>query len=153
MIDDYSERPSESTEIERKLEKRTNSPEVYEVRDAETVDARQTYQEKKRVWRSYNAIWFVVGIIVALLAFRFIFELTDANPYNSFVQLIYTLSYPFAGPFESIFGITTVSRSTFDWSSLVAIIVYILIGYALVQLLRIIHPVSHDEVNHPIRTI
>jgi uncharacterized protein YggT (Ycf19 family) len=153
MVDDYTERPFESTEIERKLEQRTNNPEIYEVRDAQAVDARQTYQEKKRVWRSYNAIWFFIGIIVALLGFRFFFELAGANPFNPFVQLIYTLSYPFAGPFETIFGITTVSQSTFDWSILVAIVVYLLIGYALVQLLRIIHPVTRDEVNHRIHTV
>ena len=153
MIDDYTERPTENTEVERRLEKRTENPEVYEVRDAEAVDARPTYHETKRVWRSYNVIWFFVGIIVALLAFRFVFELLGANPYNAFVQMIYTLSYPFAGPFQSIFGVTNVARSTFDWSLLVAIIVYILIGYALVQLLRIIHPTTTDEIRHRVHTV
>jgi uncharacterized protein YggT (Ycf19 family) len=152
MVDDYTERPSESTELERQVT-RTGVPLNEYQKRQEIIDARQTYHEKKAIWRSYNVIWFIVGVIVALLAFRFLFELAGANPFNSFVQLIYTLSYPFAGPFETIFGITTVSRSMFDWSILVAIIVYILIGYALVQLLRIIHPVNQDDVNHRIRTV
>ena len=153
MVDEYKESPSENTQIENRLEKKPTDPEVYEVRDTQTVDSRQTYQEKKSFWRSYHIIWFAIGIITTLLAFRFVFELLGANPYNSFVQLIYTLSYPFAGPFQSIFGITSVAQSTFDWSILVAIAVYILIGYALVRLLRIIRPVTRDDVNHRIHTV
>jgi uncharacterized protein YggT (Ycf19 family) len=156
MIDDYMERPTESNEYE-KHGTRTNIPyahnDVIEPEQPEAIDARQTYQEKKAVVRSYNIIWFFVSIIVALLAFRFVFELLGANPANAFVQFIYALSYPFAGPFRTIFGITNVASSTFDWSIFVAIVVYILIGYALVQLLRIIRPMSRDDVNHRIRTV
>jgi uncharacterized protein YggT (Ycf19 family) len=125
----------------------------YQPMQEEIIDARQPSQERKSVWRSYNAIWFFVGLIVSLLAFRFVFELLGANPYNAFVQLIYTLSYPFAAPFQSIFGITSIAHATFDWSLLVAMIVYFFIGYALVQILRIIHPVTSDDVRHRIRTV
>jgi len=153
MIDEYTKSSSESSEYERQ---RSRTPIPYDdfQKRQEIIDARQTYHEKKTVWRSYHLIWFFVGFIVALLGFRFVFELLGANPYNPFVQLIYTLSFPFAQPFESIFGITSVQQATFDWSILVAIIVYLLIGYALVKLLRIIHPVTTThETNHRIRTV
>jgi len=150
MREDYSQRPTESTSYERQVTRKAIPNNSYQ---PDAIDARQSYQEKKAVIRSYNAIWYFVGLIVAVLAFRFIFELLGANPYSGFVQLIYTLSYPFAVPFQSIFGITSFSRATFDWSVLVAIPVYILIGYALVRLLRIIRPVTPDEVNHRIRTV
>ncbi len=153
MIDDYAERPSESTEYERRRTKTPIPYDQYDVREPDVLDARQTYQEKKAVVRSYNIIWFFVGSIMALLAFRFVFELLAANPANAFVQFIYTLSYPFAGPFRTIFGITNVASSTFDWSILVAIVVYLLIGYALIQLLRIIRPMTPQDVNHRIRTV
>src|SRR6266550_1429011 len=113
MIQDNSEYPTERTSYERHVT-RTNVP--YGAYEQNVIDARQTYQEKKAVIRSYNAIWYFVGLIVSLLAFRFIFELLGANPYNGFVQMVYTLSYPFAVPFQSIFGITSVAHSTFDWS-------------------------------------
>jgi len=151
MIDDYSERPTDNTEIDRRLETRTNLPENL-VRHENVIDARPTYEEKKAVWRSYHIIWFFVGLITALLAFRFVFELLGANQYNPFVSFVYTLSYPLAGPFQTIFGITNVASATFDWSVLVAIVVYVLIGYALVKLLRIISPMHTDEVNHPVHT-
>jgi len=108
----------------------------------------QEYNQTKKIVRSYNIIWFIVGFIDALLGFRFVFEILGANPYNEFTQLVYTLSYPFAQPFRSIFGITTVANSYFDWSVLLAIVVYLLIGYGLVQLLRIINPITRDDMHH-----
>ena len=104
--------------------------------------APKTFQKKKAVFRTYHTIWFIVGIIETLLAFRFIFELLAANPASGFTQLIYALSYPFAEPFRSIFNITVVSTSVFDWSLLIAAAVYLIIGYGLVQILRIVKPVT-----------
>ena len=148
MIED-SERPTETHYETHTVS--TNMPREPDM--AMEAMEPKTYQQKKAVYRSYHIIWFIVGLIVALLGFRFVFELLAANPANSFVQMIYTLSYPFAGPFRTIFGVTNVAYSLFDWSILVAIVVYVLIGYALVQLLRIIRPVTPQEVNHPIRTV
>ena len=150
MIEETSERPSESTHYETRTV-RTEVPQ--EPNNVVEQDTSQQFSQKKAVWRSYNVIWFFVGLVVALLGFRFVFELLGANPGNAFVTFIYTLSYPFAGPFQTIFGITSVASSLFDWSILVAIVVYLLIGYALVQLLRIIRPVTRDDVNHRVNTI
>jgi len=113
----------------------------------------QEYQKKKAVYRTYNIIWFLVGIVETLLAFRFVFELLGANPASGFTQLVYTFSYPFAEPFRSIFGITAVGGSVFDWSLIIAAIVYLLLGYGLIQLLRIIRPVTPHEVNEKINTV
>lgn len=99
-------------------------------------------ETEKSVYRSYNVVWLIIGVIEALLAFRFLFELLAANQYSSFVQLIYTFSYPFAAPFQDIFHITAVSYSIMDWSLIVAMAVYLIIGYGINQLLRIITPAS-----------
>ena len=106
------------------------------------------YNETKSILRSYNLIWFVAGFINVLLGFRFFFELLGANPYNGFTQFIYALSYPFAAPFRSIFGVTNIATAYFDWSILVAIVVYLLVGYGLIQLLRIIKPITRNDPNH-----
>jgi len=148
MSEDYSQRPSENTQYQT----RTVSTDVVQRPNA-MADQQQTFQQKKAVWRSYNIIWFAIGLIDAVLVFRFIFELLGANPGNAFVTFIYTLSYPFAGPFQTILGVTSVASSMFDWSLLVGMVVYLLIGYALVQLLRIIRPVTPEDVNHHVNTI
>lgn len=120
-------------------------------RFARTTD--EDFHETKKVVRSYNFIWFLVGIVEFLMVFRFLFEVLGANPVNSFVAFIYALSYPFAAPFHSIFSVTVVANSFFDWSLIVGIVVYYIIGYGLVQLLSIIHPVTTENTRHRIRTI
>jgi hypothetical protein len=111
------------------------------------------YREEKAVVRSYNIVWFLVGLIDAALGFRFVFEIIGANPASGFTQVVYALSYPFAQPFRSIFGVTNVAGSFFDWSLLLGMVVYLLIGYGLIQVLRIIKPVTTDDANHRVRTI
>lgn len=110
--------------------------------------ARHEFQQQKAVVRSYHIVWFVVGLINVFLGFRFIFEVFGANPASGFTQLVYAISYPFAQPFHSIFGVTSVANAFFDWSLLIAIAVYLLIGYGVVHLLRIIKPLSPEEINH-----
>lgn len=106
------------------------------------------YQQQKLSLRSYHIIWFMVGLIDAVLGFRFVFEALSANP-SGFAQFIYAVSYPFAEPFRSLFGVTNVMNyAFFDWSVLVAIVVYLLIGYGLVQLVKIINPSTTENIHH-----
>src|SRR5579872_72155 len=83
----------------------------------------RAYQKKKAIFRTYQVVWYVLGIIEVLLAFRFAFEALGANSYSSFTSLIYALSYPFVQPFQGIFGVIITQRSIFDWSIIVAGIV------------------------------
>lgn len=83
----------------------------------------------------------VVFVIIELLVgFRFFFELFGANPLTPFVEWIYAMSTPLIAPFAGILGhpVTaptgTVVQSVFDPSSLIALIVYALIGGVLVQI-------------------
>jgi hypothetical protein len=42
-----------------------------------------------------QVIWLVAGVILLLLAFRFILSLLGANTANSFANFIYSASHPF----------------------------------------------------------
>jgi hypothetical protein len=82
-------------------------------------------------------ISWVIGFIEVLLAFRFGLLLFGANPEAGFVDLVYTLSAPFMVPFEAVFGATeTRIGSVFDWNTLLAIIVYAVIGWGVTSLIR-----------------
>jgi len=76
-------------------------------------------------------LYVIGGIIDALIGLRFIFELLGANSASQFVALIYNLSTPLVAPFAGIFGqnavltgVGAVTTSVFDWSAVVALIVY-----------------------------
>ena len=49
-------------------------------------------------------IWYLAGILLVLLGFRFILALFGANTTNSFANFIYESSHPFVSPFFSLFS-------------------------------------------------
>jgi|SRR5579871_3452935 len=86
-----------------------------------------------------NVIWFVFGVLMILLAFRFIFELLGADPNNAFANFIYVTSHPFVAPFFGLFHYSVIQTgvSRFEVYTLVAMLVYGLIAWALASLVTI----------------
>jgi uncharacterized protein YggT (Ycf19 family) len=83
-------------------------------------------------------IYLIGGVLVALLALRFLLALLGANPANGFANFIYNLSYPFAAPFFGLFSYSvSLGRSSFELGTLVAIVIYGLITELLVRLVTI----------------
>ena len=89
-----------------------------------------------------RAIYYILGIIEMLLAFRFVFKILGANPASPFVAFIYNLSQTFVAPFSNIFPKATVRvdviTSTFEPDTLVAIFVYTILAQGLVHLIAFV---------------
>lgn len=87
-----------------------------------------------------NSIYFLVGLLEVLLGLRFLLRMFGANPDNSFAQFIYTLSDPFIAPFSTLFISPTASdgANIFDVNVLIAMIVYAILGWIAVSLVRLI---------------
>ncbi len=87
-------------------------------------------------------IYFIFGVLEMLLIFRLILKALGANPASAFVNLIYGITGIFILPFEGIFsrGETTGLETTavFEPATLVAIVVYALIAWGAVMLVRIL---------------
>ena len=83
-------------------------------------------------------IWYIAGVLLALLAFRFVLALLGANPNNGFANFIYSVSHPFVAPFFSLFGYNLrYGVSRFETFTLVAVAVYAIVAYGLAQLVTI----------------
>jgi len=89
-------------------------------------------------------IWFIVGVINALIAIRFVLLLLGANQSAGFVDFIYGITGGLVAPFVGIFGQPTYGQFMFDWSSVLAIAVYTLVAWGIVKLLTLTRP--HEEV-------
>lgn len=77
----------------------------------------------------------VLGVVVAILALRFVLQLLSANPDAGFTNFIYNLSRPFMAPFTAVFGTAEVNgNAVFEWSVLLAIAVYALIAWGIIAL-------------------
>lgn len=92
-------------------------------------------------------IYFFFGVLEVLLAFRLVLKLLGASTASGFVRFIYGLTGVFILPFEGIFrravtsGIETAS--ILEPATLVAIIVYAVVSFGIIYLLRILmgeHP-------------
>ena len=99
----------------------------------------------KPLYRGTQIVWYVLGILEALLAFRFVLKLLAANPGAGFSRLVYVVTYPFAAPFLNVFRMTTVEGSIFEWTTLLAMFVYWLLAFAIIKLFLMSKTVSTPE--------
>ncbi len=99
----------------------------------------------KPLYRGTQIVWYLVGLVEILLMFRFLLKLFGANVAAGFTNFIYTVSMPFAVPFISVFGTSRVEGALFEWTTLLAMFVYLLIGWGITKLFLIGKTVSTPE--------
>ena len=99
----------------------------------------------KPLYRGTQIVWYIAGLLEALLAFRFLLKLFGANPLAGFTSFIYGITYPFAAPFLSVFKISDVNGSIFEWTTILAMLVYLFIAMAIAKLFVMGKTVSTPE--------
>lgn len=99
----------------------------------------------KPLYRGTQVVWYILGIVEVLLGFRFLLKLLAANPDAGFSNFIYSITYPFAAPFLNVFRIPRVEGSVLEWTTLLAMLVYWLIAWAIIKLFIMGKPVSTPE--------
>ncbi len=113
-----------------------------------TEHPQKVYEKKKVIFRTYQIVWYALGVVEVLLLFRFMLKALGANPFSGFVSFIYAISDPLAIPFQGI--LPTVVSGTgplFEWSTLIAALVYAIIASGIVQLMQLVRPVTPHEVD------
>ncbi len=105
--------------------------EVVRIRDADGVAAPSSAVVSARI------VYYIGGVIIGLLALRFILALLGAAQGNPFVDFVYALSGVFVMPFYGIFGEPTYGASQLETSTLVAMLMYALITAAVARLLTL----------------
>jgi hypothetical protein len=107
------------------------------------------YKSRANSIRTKKIVYYILGVLEVLLAFRLVFKLLGANPGSAFVSFIYTVSGVFIAPFNGIFrpavteGIET--KSVLEPTTIIAMIVYALIAYGLARLIEIYGATPKDE--------
>ena len=99
----------------------------------------------KPLYRATQIVWYALYLVEIILGFRFILKLLAANPNAGFTSLIYNISYPLVAPFLNVFGISDANSGIFEWPTLLAMIVYWLIAYAIIRLILMGQPVTTYE--------
>lgn len=110
----------------------------------------QAYQQKRTIFRTYQIVWYIVGLIEFLLGFRVVLRLLGANAQSGFGSLIYSLSYPFAAPFINLFATPRTGAYALEPGTIVGMIVYMIIGFAIVKLMQVVKPTTPEEVDRAV---
>lgn len=99
----------------------------------------------KPLYKGTQIVWYILGIVEALLAFRIVLKLLGANPEAGFTSFIYGVTYVLANPFISVFNVTKVAGSVFEWTTILAMLVYWLVAFGIIKLLLMGKTVSTPE--------
>ncbi len=82
-----------------------------------------------------RVVYYLLGIIEVLLAFRFVLALLGANRGNDFAQFVFSLSQPLVQPFFGLFNYQpTYGASHIEIFTLVAMGVYAVIAWGITAL-------------------
>jgi len=101
----------------------------------------ETKVEASNTQTAEYLIYYILGTLEILLAFRLLLKLAGASLSSGFVRMIYGLTSIFVWPFEGIFrkgfaqGVETTS--VLEPATIVALIVYAILAWGIVKLVRI----------------
>ncbi|EHQ87631.1 YggT family protein [Desulfosporosinus youngiae] len=94
--------------------------------------------------KAKNIVYYILGVLEVLLAFRLVFKLLGANPQSPFVSFIYSVSQAFLAPFNGIFRAAVTkgieAQSVLEPTTIIAMIVYAVLAWGIVKLIEISRP-------------
>lgn len=98
------------------------------------VEARRSTAD----WLS-GLLSLIIGVIAILIAIRVVLKLLVANTESGFTTFIYNVTGPLVAPFQNIFGTPAAdSGAVFEISSILAIAIYLLVGWLLIKLVQLV---------------
>lgn len=108
----------------------TNTDQIQQTRQ-ETDVAEHRYTLAKIT----HFIWFITGILEAVIGIRVLLKLIAANPNAGFAQFIYSMTAPFLVPFFGLTATPSANGAVLEIPSLVAMLVYALLAWGIIRLL------------------
>ncbi len=105
------------------------------------VQTTQKEPERERrifTFKATQLVWLLFGILEALLALRFGLKLIGANPDSPIAVFIYGFTNLFLFPFTGLTGTPTAGSMVLEISTVIAMVVYALIGWALERIIWVI---------------
>jgi uncharacterized membrane protein len=109
-----------------------------EYKEVRTTQHESGQEQRVATFKATQIIWLLFGLILGLIGLRVVFKLIAVNPDNPFAAFLYNVSGFFVAPFESLTGAPTSGGMVLEISSIIAMIVYLLIAWALVRVVDVL---------------
>lgn len=105
----------------------------------------KVFQQKKVIFQFNKLVWYIVGVIETLLLARFVLKIITTGS-SGFVNFIYDLSEIFVIPFKGIMDNSISGNATFEWATIIAMIVIGVLALLIVYLIDLARPVAPQEI-------
>ena len=109
-----------------------------EYREVRTTEHVAGQEQRVATFKATQLIWLVLGLIEAAIALRVLFKLIAVNPANPFAALLYNLTDIFVAPFASLTSAPSAGSMVLEISSIIAMLVYLLVGWALERIVYVL---------------
>ncbi len=111
--------------------------------DNRVSEVRTTQREPERerrifTFKATQLVWLLFGILEALIALRIGLKLIGANPDSPIAAFVYGFTSLFLLPFEGLVGTPQAGGMVLEITSVIAMLVYALIAWALERLIWVI---------------
>ena len=111
--------------------------------DNRVSEVRTTQREPERerrifTFKATQLVWLLFGILEALIALRIGLKLIGANPDSPVAVFIYGVTSLFLAPFAGLIGTPAAGGMVLETSSVIAMVVYALIAWALERIIWVI---------------
>jgi uncharacterized membrane protein len=107
-------------------------------KEVKTTQHESGQEQHLTTFKATQLIWLMIGLLETILALRVIFKLIAVNAANPFAALLYKVTDIFVAPFASLTGAFTFGGMVLEISSIIAMIVYLLIAWALERIVYVL---------------
>ena len=107
-------------------------------REVKTTEHESGQEQRVTTFRVTQVIWLLLGLLEAVIALRVVFKLIGVNEANPFAALLYNVTNLFVAPFASLTGAPAAGGMVLEISSIIAMIVYLLIAWALERIVYVL---------------
>jgi hypothetical protein len=115
--------------------------------DVRTTQHEQGQEQRATTFKVTQVIWLLTGLLEVAIALRVIFLLIGVNAANTFATLIYNVTALFVAPFASLVGSPAAGGMVLEISSIIAMIVYLVMGWALERIVYVLFYRSRGPVS------
>jgi hypothetical protein len=111
---------------------------INSVSEVQTTQKEPGAERRVFTFKATQVIWLLLSIFEALLALRFVLKLIGANPASPFAAALYGFTGLFLFPFAGLIGTPAAGGMVMEISTLIAMVVYGLIAWAVERIIFVI---------------
>ena len=109
-----------------------------EYKEVRTTEHELGHEQRVATFKATQLIWLLLGLVEAAIALRVLFKLIAVNEANPFAALLYNVTNLFVAPFASLTSAPSAGGMVLEISSIIAMIVYLLVAWALERIVYVL---------------